>query len=137
MIEGHEAVEAYFKREQALVDAHGSTITFQLFRINLKATTLAELQGEKLTEIRVDGSWVSGHDTVAMVKDRVRSLLNDHATAADRITFYFNHQPMKDDALFYVDHFMILPVWVQVLLHDGEAEDIEEALHRLQQAGAP
>src|SRR5262245_8064031 len=94
-IEGHEAVAAYFAREQARVDAHGSTITFQLFRLDLNATTLAELQGEKLAEVRVDGSWVSGDDTVAMVKDRVRQLFKDKATAADRITFYFNSQPMQ------------------------------------------
>ncbi len=130
-VEGHEGVEAYFEQEKALVDEHGATITFQLFRLDLQATTFDEFQSGKLAEHRVDGDWISGEDTVAMVKDKIRPLVSGKAKAGERITFYFANKPMDDDALFYADHFMMLPVWVQVLLHDGTAEDIEAAIHRL------
>ncbi|TMQ16228.1 MAG: hypothetical protein E6J91_12030 [Deltaproteobacteria bacterium] len=116
-VEGHEGVEAYFEQE--------------LFRLDLQATTFDEFQSGKLAEHRVDGDWISGEDTVAMVKDKIRPLVSGKAKAGERITFYFANKPMDDDALFYADHFMMLPVWVQVLLHDSTAEDIEAAIHRL------
>src|SRR5262245_12909814 len=96
MIEGHEAVAAHFEKEQALLDENGATITFQLFRLDLNAASFDDFQSDKLAEFRVEGNWASGDDTVAMVKDRLRPMLGDKATAADRITLYFNHRLMED-----------------------------------------
>ncbi len=137
-IEGHDAVKAYFEREKALHDTYGSSIIFQVYRIDLQADSLQNLQGEKLVEIKVDGDFVSGNDTVAAVKSKVRPLIEQQAQAEreqgassglriepdDRITLIFNGHPMQDDKLFYADHFMMLPAWVQVFLHACEFAEV-------------
>src|SRR5512146_1316167 len=74
-IQGHDAVKAHFAQEKELYQAHGSSITFQVYRINLQANTLEELQGQRLAESKVNGGFVSGDDTVAAVKVKVRSQL--------------------------------------------------------------
>src|SRR5271157_1309813 len=126
-IKGHDAVKDHLRKERDLLDEHGSSITFQVYRINLKARAIEELQGEKLAEIRVDGEFVSGTDTVAAVKKKVRPLIAERARLrqesgarldlsideADRISFSFAGCQMQDDRLFYADHCMMLPVWVK------------------------
>lgn len=148
-IEGHDAVKAHFEKERQLLDEHGSTITFQVYRANLKAKTLEELQGERLAEIKVDGGFVSGTDTVAEVKRKLRSLIEGrsgpgHEVGArpelsigetERISFSFDHKRMMDDKLFYADHFMLLPVWVQVLLHDCDHDELMAVARKLSAAG--
>lgn len=130
-IEGHEAVEAHFEREQDLLEQHGETLTFQLYRANLSGNTGAELQGERLAELRIGGGEVSGTDTVATVKQRILpSLLGDRAVAS-YVTFVFGGRVMIDDALFYADHFMLLPSWVQVVLSEVPFPEIIAALKRL------
>jgi hypothetical protein len=130
-IEGHDAVAAHFKREQDLVEQHGSTLTFQLYRANAAGRTRAEMQGERLAELRIAGSEVSGTDTVASVKARILpTLLGDQARASHE-TFVFGGRVMHDDALFYADHFMLLPCWVQVLLSEVPFPEFIAALQRL------
>jgi hypothetical protein len=130
-IEGHDAVKAHFDREQELVEQHGSTITFQLYRANLTASTRVEMQGERLAELRIAGGQVSGTDTVAAVKQRILpALLGDRAVAS-HVTFVFGGRVMGDDALFYADHFMLLPSWVQVVLSDVPFPDVIAAMARL------
>lgn len=146
-IEGHEAVQAHFEEEQALLDEHGMSITFQVFRIHLAATSIGELQGRMLTALKVPGDFASGTDTVADVKDKLRPLIEQAARshpdaetrraltwrAADRMAFSFSNSRMLDDDLFYADHFMMLPAWVQVLLHECDHEElmaIADKLHR-------
>src|SRR5665647_490498 len=100
-IEGHEAVEAHFKREQDLLERHGETITFQLYRANLAGSTRAEMQGERLAELRIAGGQISGTDTVTAVKQRtLPTLLGDRAVAS-YVTFVFGGRVMREDALFY------------------------------------
>ncbi len=144
-IQGHDAVKAHFAQEKELYEAYGSSITFQVYRLNLQATTLEELQSPKLAEIKVDGEFVSGTDTVAAVKLKVRSLLESQVKLrqeettstdvtieeSDRITFYFSDHPMQDDTAFYADNFIMLPAWVQVLLHRCEFEEIAQLIDRL------
>jgi hypothetical protein len=146
-IEGHDAVKAYLEREKELYKAHGSSIIFQVFRINVQASTIEDLQSEMLAEIKVDGEFVSGDDTVAAVKAKVRSLLESRARSqreqetpsgliiedADRITLYFNRRPMQDDTAFYADNFVLLPAWVQVLLHRCEFEEVARLAARLRE----
>jgi pentose-5-phosphate-3-epimerase len=72
-----------------------------------------------------------------MVKNRLRPILGDKAAATECITLYFNHHLMEDNALFYADHFMMLPVWVQILLHSGENADVPKAIERLRRQGTP
>ena len=145
-IEGHDAVKMHLEREQKMQAEHGASIIFQVYRLNLQAETLEKLQGEKLAEIKVDGSFVSGTDTVAAVKDVVRSLLKekegmgDHGQApvalaieeADRLTFYLSGRPMQDDTAFYEDNYILLPVWIQVLLHRCESEEAVQLINKLQ-----
>jgi hypothetical protein len=126
-ITGHDAVKAHFEREGKLLDEHGSTITFQLYRANMAGNTAAEIQGARLAELRIPGSHVTGSDTVAAVKQRYHpSLLGDRT--APHITWVFGGRVMADDKLFYADHFMLLPVWVQVVLSDVPFADVIAAI---------
>jgi hypothetical protein len=52
----------------------------------------------------------------------------------DRISFSFSGRRMQDEKLFYADHFMMLLVWVQVLLHDCEVEELLELADKLRRA---
>ena len=79
VIEGHDAVKAHLEREKRMHEAYGSSIIFQVYRMNLRAKTVKELQGEKVAEVKVDGGFVSGSDTVAAVKTKVRPLLEKEA----------------------------------------------------------
>ena len=130
-IEGHEAVAAHLEREQDLVDRHGSTLTFQLYRANLAAPTRAAMQGERLAELRITGGEITGSDTVAAVKQRILPTLLGAQAMATHVTFVFGGRVMHDDALFYADHFMLLPAWVQVLLSEVPFPEFIAALKRL------
>ncbi len=145
IIEGHDAVKTHFEREQEMLAEYGPSIIFQVYRPDLEADTIKELQGKKLVEIKVDGEFVSGTDTVAVVKDKVRSLIkqrtgtrtNHQALVAltieptDSLTLYLSGRPLQDDAAFYTDNPMILPVWIQVLLHRCESEEVVQAINKL------
>ncbi len=130
-IEGHEAVEAHFEREQKLTEQHGSTITFQLYRANLAGNTRAEVQGERLAELRIESGQVSGADTVSAVKQRIVPTLIGDGPHAPHATFVFGGRVMQDDALFYADHFMLVPSWVQVVLSDVPFSEVIDMLKRM------
>lgn len=137
-IKGHSAVKAYFEKEKELLDKHSSSIIFQAYRINLGAKTIEDLRGEKLTEIKVAGGFVSGTDTVVEVKKKMRLLLDGTSQSrqlnigeADRATLFFNGRLMRDNKMFYADHFIMLPAWVQVYLHECEFEEVAELERRL------
>ena len=130
-IEGHEAVKAHFEREQELEEQHGLTITFQLYLPNLAGRTRAEVNGERLAELRIEGGEVSGTDTVAAVKERILPTLLGDRAVPPHITFVFDRRVMSDDALFYADHFMLLPSWVQVVVSDVPFADVIAAIERL------
>ena len=148
IIKGHDAVKAHFEQEKAMYEAYGSSIFFQVYRINLQADTIEGFQSEMLAEIKVEGEFVSGKDTVAAVKDKVRLMLEEkgqvrHANGAqpgfhiepeDRITLFFNGYPMQDNKLFYADHFILLPAWAQVFLHSCEFREVAERAAELRNA---
>jgi hypothetical protein len=131
-IEGHDAVKAHFDEEQKLLDEHGMSIMFQVYRIDLGAKTLADLQGPRLAEFKVPGDFVFGTDTVAVVKKKLRALIEEsprkmgglHIGEGEQMSFSFGGRRMLDDKLFYADHFMVLPVWVQVLLHACDHDEL-------------
>lgn len=145
-IEGHDAVKKYVQDEQKMMAEHGASIIFQVYRLNLQASSLEELQGEKLVEIKVDSSFVSKTDTVAAVKNKLRSLLNESAETMDReqapdalavndddrITLYLSGRPLQDQTAFYDDNYILLPVWIQVLLHRCESEEAVQLINNLQ-----
>jgi hypothetical protein len=145
VIQGHDAVEAHFQREQELLDAYGPNIIFHVHRINLQAGAMDELVGEPLAEITVPGDFVAGDDTVAEVKARLRPLLEEQQKEsapaelalgeADQFTLFFNGRPMQDDKLFYAEHFMLLPAWVQVHLHACEFEEVMQLAAALRKQG--
>jgi hypothetical protein len=137
IIKGHDAVKAYFEREETLLEEHGSSLIFEVFRINLQAGSLAELQGEKITEIKVSGGFVSGEDSVAAVKEKVKFLLTHNTQLnltiddTDCITLSFGGRPMKDETAFYADNFVLLPAWVQVFIHRCEYKEFAQLVVRL------
>ncbi|HET6446848.1 MAG TPA: hypothetical protein VFI27_19955, partial [candidate division Zixibacteria bacterium] len=140
------AVKKHFEREQKMLTEHGASVFFQVYRLNLQADTLEELQGKKLAEIKVDGSFGSSTASVAVVKDMVRALLMDKERkrnngqapvglaieAADRLTLYLGGRPLQDDTAFYDDNCIMLPVWIQVLLHRCESEEAVQLINKLQ-----
>ena len=144
-ITGPEAVKAYFERERQLADEYGSSIIFQVYQINLEADSIDEFESERLAEIKVDGSFVSGNDTVASVKKKIRQRLEKAVRSKpdsvvdpslnfdnpDHITFFFSGRPMQEDKLFYANHFILLPCWVQIYLHDCDSDVFIAALKKL------
>ena len=146
-IKGHDAVKHYFEQEKELLDTYGPSIIFQVYRINMQAGTMEELQGKRLAEIKVDGDYVSGNETVSAVTKKVRALLergneseegagfNVTVENSEKITLYFGGRPMRDDTLFYADNFVMLPAWVQVLLHNGTSEDLIQLITNLRDKG--
>lgn len=131
VIEGHEAVAAHFKRERALTDAHGSTVTFQVYRLDLDGETLEVMQGPRLAEFTIDGGDIGGDERVDDVEVRIRSRLQDKLGSLQHITLWFGGRPMRPGRLFYADHPMMLPSWVQVLIHEHPLADVLEAMQRL------
>jgi hypothetical protein len=146
VITGHDAVQAHFQREQEMLDAYGPNIIFHVHRINLQAGAIDELLGEQLAEITVPGDFVSGTDTVAEVKARLRPLLEEQQKEGapaelalgegDQWTLFFNGRPMQDEKLFYAEHFMLLPAWVQVHLHGCAFEEVMQLAAELRQGEA-
>jgi hypothetical protein len=130
-IKGHEAVKKYFEEEEKLFDEYGATLTFEVYMTDLQGDTLRKLQGERLGDLVVDGGFASGGDTVATVKGKIRALItergitrnSENMTAAftlgdaESVSFLFDGNFMKDDTLFYADNFILLPAWIQVLIH--------------------
>jgi hypothetical protein len=146
IIEGHAAVKMHLQREQELLAEHGASIIFQVYRLDLQADTLEKLQGKRLAEIKVEGIFVSATDTVAVVKDKVRSLLMEKAgmqnngqapgslpiEADERLTLYFNGRPLQDATAFFADNYIIFPAWIQVLLHHCNSEEAVQLINKLQ-----
>ena len=54
---------------------------------------------------------------------------------ADRMSLSFSRRRMEDDRKFYADHFMLLPAWVQVLLHACDDDELMALVRRLHGAG--
>ena len=145
MIVGDSAVQSYIDHERKLFAEHGAAIIFQVYRLDLLADTLVKLQGPRLAEIKVDSRFVSGADTVAAVKIKVRSLLTQLAgnspnsqyanlqvfDPADQLTLYLNGHPLPDSSAFYADNHIILPVWIQVLLHPCDSEEATALIDKL------
>jgi len=141
-IKGHEAVKAHVEKEQKMYEMHGSFIYFQVYRVNLQATTVEELLDEKILELKVDNKFVTGDDTVATVKEKIRSLLetklpeqrnketqrNIAIEEIDHITFFFLGRPMQDETAFYADNFISLPAWIKVLIHRCEFEELRQII---------
>lgn len=145
-IEGDEAVKAHFDAERKLVEDYGSSLIFHVYRVNLQAKAVDELQGPRLAEIKLEGGLVSGTDTVGAVKGKLRSLIAErarleagapaglHLDEADRMSLSFSGRRMEDDRRFYADHFILLPAWVQVLLHACDDDELMALARRLQVA---
>ena len=78
-------------------------------------------------------------------KKRLRSLIEGESRSesavglgigeTERLSFSFDHRWMMDDKLFYADHFVLLPTWVQVVLHDCDHEELMELARKLRDAG--
>lgn len=138
-IEGHDAVKQYLEEEAQLSREHGATLFFQVYKINLDADNIQDFHGRKLTEFKLAENFVSANDTVAAVKRKIRLLLDENPAAqpaladGDHVTFSFNGHSMKDERLFYADHFMMLPAWIQVVIHGCEFEELLERMSKLSQ----
>jgi hypothetical protein len=137
-IQGHDAVKAYLDEEQKLIDEYGQILIFQVYRMNLQANNIDGLQGERLVEIRVDSDFISGDDTVAAAKDKIRNMLREGAVSqakpgerdtlpldsVEQMTLCLGGRVMKDDTLFYADNFIMLPVWIQVFIHRCDTSEL-------------
>ncbi len=148
-IEDADGVRSYFAREEQLSRDHGTSLYFQFFRVNLGATTMEELQGPRLAELKLPSDFVGGGERVAAVRARLRRRLggglrarlrrvikgaSDPAVSLgprERITIFFAGRPMRDDRMFYADHYVMLPAWFQVLIHTGSTRDVLSSIQAL------
>lgn len=135
-ITGHEAVKEYFEKEAELVRAHGNFVYFQFYRATSGAASLEEFQGERLVELPVDPGHISGDHTVEDVRRMLVELDPTWQTPSgteapvfepdDALMLFFDGYGMRPDRLFFADHYMMLPSWVQVLVHKGTDEEFIE-----------
>ena len=103
-----------------------SLIIFQIHKLNFKSSNLSDFIGKVISEIKVDGHIISGNDLVSDVKNRIKKEIN--LSDQDKATFYFNGSCMEEDKLFYASHFILLPAWVQVLIHNKTEEDVVKVI---------
>lgn len=133
-IQGHDAVKAYFEREEALAREYGTGITFECFHVDMNAETLENFM-ERFAEIKVEGNFVGGMDTVASVIEKVKGLLVEKGLVKGiegyNMTLFFNSRHMEEHKLFYAEHFMMLPVWVQVCIHSEKQKEFLERFDEL------
>jgi hypothetical protein len=116
--------------EDELLEKHGMTINFQLYRADHTKPTRAAMQGERLAELTIEGAEVTGLETVADVKERILPRLLGNRTAP-HLTFVISGREMEDTRLFYADHFILLPCWVQVVLSDVPFADVIARMRQL------
>ena len=114
--------------------ADDDSLTFQVFRFDA-----ASSQAPKIAEVAVPAGFVTGGETVAQVERKLRprvslELANAEARPGselredDQLSLFFSGRPMAPERLFYADHFILLPAWVQVVVHRPEEA---EALRKL------
>lgn len=148
-IEDAEGVRSYFEREEQLSRDHGPSLYFQFFRVSLGAATMKALQGPQLAELKLPSDFVGGTERVAAVRARLRRRLGGRLRARlrrvikgssdpelslgprERITIFFAGRPMRDDRMFYGDHYVMLPAWFQVLIHTGSTRDVLSSIQAL------
>eukprot|EP00455_Lapot_gusevi_P011317 TRINITY_DN15210_c0_g1_i1.p1 TRINITY_DN15210_c0_g1~~TRINITY_DN15210_c0_g1_i1.p1 ORF type:complete len:125 (+),score=38.97 TRINITY_DN15210_c0_g1_i1:105-479(+) len=107
-------------------------ITFQVYRLNFEGRSLAEFQGPRLHEFSdLAPDAISGDDTVADVQAMVFSLHPEILQAGETASFYFAARPMDPNNLFYADHFMSLPSWVQILVHNRDTAAVVAKIQEL------
>jgi len=137
VLEGHDAVEAHFEKERRLEEEHGSSLIFQVYRTDMKAQTLEALHGRKLAEFKLDGGFVSGNDTAEDVKAKLLPILQQESKVSigeqEKLTLFFNGRTMQDDTLFYAGNFILLPAWVQVLVHEDDITHVMRRVSELQE----
>jgi hypothetical protein len=135
VIKGRDAVQAHFEQERVLTRRHGNNLYFEVFRADPSADSLDGLMGERLAEIKLPGRFVNGTHSVAAVCGKLRPLLMREPAIrllpAEQLTLYFNGRRMDADRLFYAEHFIVLPAWVQVYLHTGDFQRVIERADRL------
>ena len=85
---------------------------------------------------RIRSGAAEGHERLATRRRafdaEIQSARRD-VDEADRISLIFAGHAMRDDKLFYADHYMLLPAWVQVFVHRCEFDEVAAVARRLQQ----
>lgn len=109
---------------------------FQVYRANLKANSLEEFQGERLIEWSEGPDFISQEDTIALVKDRLQDVLqwnipDINFNKKENITLILGGRPLKEDSFFYANHFILLPTWIQILIHQCSSSEFIELLELL------
>lgn len=145
VIEDEAAVRAHFEKEKALSERYGPTLFFELYRLDLSAKTMEDLVGPRVETLELPGASVSGDATTAAVKADIRQRLSvrqrEQASEplalelrdVDSLTLWFNGRPMVEERLFYADHMMMLPAWIQVWVHECETNEVMTLGRRLSQ----
>eukprot|EP01006_Ploeotia_vitrea_P017660 TRINITY_DN48887_c0_g1_i1.p1 TRINITY_DN48887_c0_g1~~TRINITY_DN48887_c0_g1_i1.p1 ORF type:complete len:160 (+),score=11.70 TRINITY_DN48887_c0_g1_i1:124-603(+) len=128
-----EAAQQWLEKERLLQEEHGDSLIFHVYRANLTADNRKDLQGPRLLELKVAGGEVSGDETVQQVTDKLRESISAEleVTDDDNILLFLDSKPMRPESLFYADHPLALPCWIQVLLYRCSLEEYAEICSKL------
>jgi len=120
------------EQEQNLEQNYGTGLIFQFHRINLDAKEADELEGKMLFEVKVEGDDMPGNDPVSQVKKQLLGKMPPGTLKeGEQLTWRFGRVVMEDKSLFFSDHFMSLPAWIQVYIHTGSFGDVQEVAKKL------
>ena len=85
-----------------------------------------EWQGKNILEINASSDIAGGSDTVKSVIDKLRPVIGGspdmQITEKDNMTLFVSGRIMQENLLFFADHYICLPCWIQVLVYDNTPE---------------
>ena len=134
VLSGKQAIERWLDIEKDLEDKYGPNVIFTVFRMNMNAQNVNDFQGPKLAEIKVGQKHMSGKDTVSDVKRLLTPIIGGSGInfkQGEQFKLFLNGRVMNDNGLFFSDHFLCLPCWIQVAIYDCTWEQYLEKCKKL------
>lgn len=118
------SVKQWLKQEKDLEQKYGSNIIFHIHPMTVDLNTEKVQLGPKMGVVLLAGKGgsVTGTHTVQKVMDLVRKMMEAQEIPIlrdEQICFMLNGSPMHPDTLFFADHRIQLPCWVQVGILKG------------------
>jgi hypothetical protein len=113
------SVNQWLDQEKQLEQKHGSNIIFEIRRMTVDLETEDVHLGPKIGTVLLagDGGGLTGTHTVQNVMDKVRKMIEAQELLIfkdDHIVFMLNGKVMHPETLFFADHYLLLPCWIQV-----------------------
>lgn len=119
-VSGNLTCEEFLESEKRLEEKYGHNVICQIYRVKPSFDIKKHSLPPRMTTIPINGDHIAGTDTVKDVKKLIQQLLTalkiDVNIPVRNMTCCVNGKVMQEDALFYADHRLMLPCWIQVLI---------------------